>query len=200
LLTVEPPPTSTTAPADVDEDEQGEQGPTGAGEELPEVAPADPLDSVLVLADDPATDLAAAATARASGARVAVVADADPRADPELIGVVARHPPDQSVALGDEFGPPERLAQRLEVVETGVELPGGGQVLFPGRRMAALYGHPGTPAMGVLGEQPVAESIARARVSGAVPSATAGRGNEQDHDRCGNDSPSHRPRLAGPQR
>jgi hypothetical protein len=159
LLTVEPPPTSTTAPAGDDD----EQGPTGAGEELPEVAPADPLDSVLVLADDPETDLAAAATARASGARVAVVAGADPRADPGLIGVVARHPPDQSMALGDEFGPPERLARRLEVVETGVELPGGGQVMFPGRRMAALYGHPGTPAMGVLGEQPVAESIARAR-------------------------------------
>lgn len=44
-----------------------------------------------------------------------------------------------------------------------VELPGGGRVMFPGRRVVALYGHPGTPALGVLGEQPVAEAVRRAR-------------------------------------
>lgn len=42
------------------------------------------------------------------------------------------------------------------------ELPGGGTEVFPGRRIAALYGHPGTPAMGVLGEQDLPRSIARA--------------------------------------
>ena len=44
-----------------------------------------------------------------------------------------------------------------------VELPGGGRVLFPGRRLVALYGHPGTPALGVLGEQDLAGSVQRAR-------------------------------------
>ena len=34
-----------------------------------------------------------------------------------------------------------------------VELPGGGRVVFPGRRLVALYGHPGAPSLGVLGEQ-----------------------------------------------
>lgn len=42
-------------------------------------------------------------------------------------------------------------------------LPGGGTEVFPGRRMAALYGHPGTPALGVLGEQDLPRSIARAK-------------------------------------
>ncbi|ANY07972.1 hypothetical protein AFB00_18580 [Pseudonocardia sp. HH130630-07] len=43
------------------------------------------------------------------------------------------------------------------------ELPGGGTEVFPGRRMVALYGHPGTPSMGVLGEQDIGRSIARAK-------------------------------------
>jgi hypothetical protein len=165
LLALDPAPTTTTADDEAEGDADTEEGDTDADEdaEMPDVAPAEPVESVLVLADDPETDLAAAATARASGARVAVVAAPDPRTDRDLIRALAERPPDRVVALGDGFGPPERLRQRLAVAETGVELPGGGQVLFPGRRMAALYGHPGTPAMGVLGEQPVAESIRRAR-------------------------------------
>ena len=43
-----------------------------------------------------------------------------------------------------------------------VELPGGGRVLFPGRRLVALYGHPGAPSLGVLGEQGVTAAIRRA--------------------------------------
>jgi hypothetical protein len=42
------------------------------------------------------------------------------------------------------------------------ELPGGGTRLFPGRRMVALYGTPGTGALGMLGEQDVDGAIARA--------------------------------------
>jgi hypothetical protein len=42
-------------------------------------------------------------------------------------------------------------------------LPGGGQVVLPGRRMIALYGHPGDARLGVLGEQPVDAAVARAR-------------------------------------
>ncbi|MDN5920733.1 MAG: hypothetical protein L0I76_37465, partial [Pseudonocardia sp.] len=43
------------------------------------------------------------------------------------------------------------------------QLPGGGTQLFPGRRMVALYGHPDTPGLGVLGEQGVTQSVARAK-------------------------------------
>lgn len=35
--------------------------------------------------------------------------------------------------------------------------------MFPGRRLVALYGHPQTSALGVLGEQGPAESVTRAR-------------------------------------
>lgn len=112
----------------------------------------------LVLVTDPPP--AAAATARAAGARVVTVPGADPRAERDLLGVDV---PDQVVALGAAFGPADRLAQRLAVAATGTELPGGGQLLFPGRRMVALYGHPGTPALGVLGEQPVDAAVERAR-------------------------------------
>ena len=35
--------------------------------------------------------------------------------------------------------------------------------MFPDRRMVALYGRPGTPALGVLGEQGPEESAVRAK-------------------------------------
>jgi hypothetical protein len=35
--------------------------------------------------------------------------------------------------------------------------------LFPGRRLVALYGHPGTAALGVLGAQDLPGSVARAQ-------------------------------------
>ncbi len=46
---------------------------------------------------------------------------------------------------------------------TRAELPGGGRVLFPGRLLVALYGHPGARSLGVLGEQGVAAAVERAR-------------------------------------
>jgi hypothetical protein len=131
--------------------------------DLPAVAAAAPLDSVLVLVGRAPSDLAAAATARASGAEVIVTSGDDPRAEAAVIEAMADGRPESVVAMGSRFGPTERLRQRLDVAATGVQLPGGGQLLFPGRRMTALYGHPGTPALGVLGEQPVDEAIARAQ-------------------------------------
>lgn len=43
------------------------------------------------------------------------------------------------------------------------ELPGGGHVLFPGRLLVAIYGHPGDGNLGVLGEQAVDAAVERAR-------------------------------------
>jgi hypothetical protein len=142
--------------------EDGEAEPPTAAD-LPRVAPDAPLDTLLVLvARDPAS-LAAAATARASGARLMTVANPDPRTDPKVIAALAAEPPGQVVALGSAFGSPETLRYRLDVAASGVELPGGGQILYPGRQMVALYGHPGTPALGVLGEQGVDAAVARAQ-------------------------------------
>jgi hypothetical protein len=160
LLTVDGADAGATASTTSTEDAESE--PSGAAD-LPRVAPDAPLDTLLVLvARDPAS-LAAAATARASGARLMTVTNPDPRTDPDVIAALAAEPPGQVVALGTAFGSPETLRYRLDVAASGVELPGGGQILYPGRQMVALYGHPGTAALGVLGEQGVEGAIARAQ-------------------------------------
>ncbi|MDN5900269.1 MAG: hypothetical protein L0H74_09395, partial [Brachybacterium sp.] len=65
------------------------------------------------------------------------------------------------LALGDTFGAAEDWASTLRDTVTVPELPGGGQTLFPGRRMIAAYGSPGIPALGILGEQDLEDSITR---------------------------------------
>ena len=57
-------------------------------------------------------------------------------------------------------------AWQLEVVRRGEELPGGGLLMFePGRarRLVAMYGHPSTSQLGVLGEQDPSEGVTRLR-------------------------------------
>jgi len=122
--------------------------------------------AVLVLDDDdvePATRTAATATATAAGATVLTTTYPDVRADPELVSELADSAPDHVVGIGAPFGPADQLASRVELAKTGVQLPGGGQTLFPGRRLVALYGTPGTPGLGVLGEQDLEATIERAR-------------------------------------
>jgi hypothetical protein len=143
-------------------DDEAEGEPAGV-EDLPQVAPDAPLDSLLVLAARDPASLAAAATARASGARLMTVTNPDPRTDADVIAALAAEPPGQVVALGTAFGSPETLRYRLDVAISGLQLPGGGQILYPGRQMIALYGHPGTAALGVLGEQGVEDAIGRAQ-------------------------------------
>jgi hypothetical protein len=126
-----------------------------------------PLRSVAVLVRGNlagyAAEVAAAATARAVGARTIRVRGYDPRADPAAITALSAARPAQILAVGAGFGPAAQLAARVAVAETGVQLPGGGQVLFPAHRLVALYGHPGVPALGSLGQQNLTASIARAR-------------------------------------
>jgi len=45
--------------------------------------------------------------------------------------------------------------------------PAGGRTLFPEYRLVALYGTPGTPALGVLGEQDIQTDITRAKALAA---------------------------------
>jgi hypothetical protein len=110
-----------------------------------------------------AATVAAIATAGSAGVRVIPVRDADPRADSLSVESLARSKPDQVLAIGAAFGTAEGLAAKVAVAETGVQLPGGGQILFPGHRLVCLYGSPGTPALGALGDQGLRASIARVR-------------------------------------
>ncbi len=117
--------------------------------------------------DAGAAGLAAAATAQVAGAQVVTVRGYDPRRDPAAIAALSAARPQHVLAIGAGFGSAPRLAARVAVAVTGVQLPGGGQVMFPMRRLVALYGYPGVPALGALGEQDLRASIARARRAAA---------------------------------
>jgi hypothetical protein len=134
---------------------------------LPATQAPPPLSHLAVLVPAPATPnapiAAVTATAQSAGATVVGMSGTDPRADPAAIAVLSHVRPTGVIAVGAQFGPAARLASRVTVAETGRQLPGGGQVIFPGHRLVALYGHPGTPGLGVLGQQDLSASIARAR-------------------------------------
>lgn len=130
---------------------------------LPAVTPTAPLTELLVLALDQPGSRAATATARASGARIVLLRKPDPRDSDDAIKALAGQPTARVLALGSAFGPAERLRRRVDTAATGALLPGGRQVVFPGRRLVALYGHPGDPGLGSLGEQAVQAAIARAK-------------------------------------
>jgi hypothetical protein len=119
--------------------------------------------AVLVPSGVSAATVAMTETAQIAGATVVPVSGDDPRADPTVIAALSAAKPASVVAAGASFGPPSVLAYRVAVAATGVQLPGGGQILFPGHRLVALYGHPESPVLGALGQQDLPASIARAR-------------------------------------
>jgi hypothetical protein len=138
---------------------------------LPGVDRAEPLATTFVLATGEAASTAALATARAAGATVSLTSgETDPRRSTEALAALSSGgwaKPEAVVALGAGFAAEDGLDWKVETAAGGTQLPGGGQVLFPGRLLVALYGHPGTGALGVLGEQDVAGSIERARAHAA---------------------------------
>ncbi len=141
----------------------------GSTRRLPAIGAATPLRHVamLVHGSTSVTAIAAAATARVAGARVITVRGYDPRADPAAIEALAAAKPASVVAAGAGFRSARLLAARLAVAETGVQLPGGGQVLFPMRKIVALYGNPESAALGALGQQNLPASVSRAEAVAA---------------------------------
>jgi hypothetical protein len=135
---------------------------------LPELDRAEPLTGTVVLATGESVSTAALATARAAGASVSLTSgEADPRRSEDALNALTEGEPQAVVALGAGFAAEDGLDWKVETAAGGALLPGGGQVLFPGRLLVALYGHPGTSALGVLGEQGLAGSIERARAHAA---------------------------------
>jgi len=141
---------------------------------LPAVVPPDSPTGTLALTGVGVDPLAATACLRAAGVPFVEVPAGDPRASSEAVTAIAAAAPTHVVALGAAFGPADRLAARVASAATGVQLPGGGQLVFPqdagrpGVRYVALYGTPGTPALGVLGEQDVPATVARAQAQAAA--------------------------------
>lgn len=105
------------------------------------------------------TSIASLATAKASGGNVELIASNDPRESASVM----EHPEDPKVlALGAGFAADPNFDGALALAKNG-EVAGGGGILFPGRRMIALYGHPQGGALGALGEQDPEASVARAK-------------------------------------
>ena len=129
---------------------------------VPGQRPSGSVESVVLAAATPTT-AAARATAQATGATVVVLPGDDPRESPAAIEALSARPDAAVLAIGGRLGPQSRLAPLVAVAASGVQLPGGGQTLFPDRRLVALYGHPATGALGVLGEQGPEQSVQRVR-------------------------------------
>ena len=101
------------------------------------------------------------ATLAAVGATRHPVKGTDPRTAADARAALTAAAATAVLAVGAGFGPAGRFAQRVRTTRHAPELPGGGLLPFPGRRMVALYGHPQTASLGMLGEQSAQESVER---------------------------------------
>ena len=85
----------------------------------------------------------------------------DPSVEDPSFGETANQPPaEYPWRLVGQM--PQDADWQISVLAKGQQLPGGGYVLFPERRIVAMYGHTNTDALGVLGEQGPAEGVERA--------------------------------------
>ena len=116
------------------------------------------IDAIVVTRSRTA-NAAAVATARNAGAEVLQLRNADPRRSPAVAKVLAARPDTPVIALGTPFA--RNFAYTLAVVRKNIVQPTGGYLALPGKHYTAMYGHPGAPSLGVLGEQGVRASIKR---------------------------------------
>ncbi|MDE0668252.1 MAG: hypothetical protein OXI48_04400 [bacterium] len=113
----------------------------------------------LWIVDDADAAAALAALGHPIGVGAVAVSGDFRAASPEIRARIAAA---AEVELLSNFG--EDAAWQLEVVRRGEELPGGGLLMFdidPARRLVAMYGHPASSGLGVLGEQGAAAGVER---------------------------------------
>lgn len=137
------------------------EGPASAAElpELPGLPRTPEKATTTVLTDTATLPEDVLATLAAAGITPVLASSGHPGETAETVAQVKAT--DSVLALGTAFVDDARLGSRLEVARTAAELPGGGVTPFPGRRMIALYGHPGAPVLGMMGEQSPEESVTR---------------------------------------
>lgn len=120
-----------------------------------------PTTDTVWLADGRQPDLVAPVLA-AAGTRNETVLLTDPldlRTPYSTVASLRAIDPNQTVVAGNfDAG---LIEWQLPALISAPELPGGGLVFYPGRRLVALYGNPTTAALGVLGEQSAGESVQR---------------------------------------
>ncbi|TDX81327.1 hypothetical protein EDF35_0993 [Rathayibacter sp. PhB151] len=125
-------------------------------------ARAEPLAGVTALAQ--AADVAAVANARAVGVPVSLVDDGvtDLLASGPAVTAIADAGASCTLLLGPVLAAQSLPEWSVRAAASGWQLPGGGQRLFGGHLYVAIYGTPGAPVLGVLGEQGLDATIARA--------------------------------------
>ncbi|WP_144764000.1 hypothetical protein [Curtobacterium sp. 9128] len=118
-----------------------------------------------VVVADATADAAPVATAEAAGAPVVTMPEGvtDPAAAPDVVTALHDHRDASTLLVGSAFGALPDPQWTVRAAETGFQLPHGGQRPFAGHRYVAMYGAPGAPSLGVLGEQDPAASVARVR-------------------------------------
>ena len=121
----------------------------GEVKELPDVNAETTVPETTIVASAQ-SPVAAIATARAAGADVKFLDAPDVRSNPEVLTQAKEK---SVLALGAAFGSKEYIQQILEFK---------GETFLPNKRMVAFYGNPISPALGVMGEKPPAESAADA--------------------------------------
>ena len=116
----------------------------------------------LVDAASPELGFLAAATAAASNGKMLVVDGEDLRRMTGHANALRQSPkdPDTVYLLGEITSDAD---WQLDVLLRGSELPGGGFLMVPDKRMVALYGNPLTSSLGPLGDQGPQESVERLR-------------------------------------
>jgi hypothetical protein len=122
------------------------------------------FDHVWLVADGSRLTTAIAPAALAAQAEIVEIAVDDLRSVDEATR--ERISGAESVRLMGSFD--ADASWQLDVVRSGVEVPGGGQLVFPGRRFVAFYGNPLTSALGVLGEQGPESTLDRLREVAAL--------------------------------
>lgn len=105
------------------------------------------------------TSLSGTLIGKSVGAGLVHVPAPDPRVNGDSVSAVSGD--GAVVALGAGWGDDDEFGEKVEKARTETELPGGGQLIFPGHRFVAAYGSPGVPALGILGEQDDAASVER---------------------------------------
>lgn len=117
--------------------------------------------NVMVVTRSRRANAAAVANATNAGADVVEVPNADPRRDHAAAKALAARPKTPVIALGSAFM--RGFAYSLAVVRAHATQSTGGYLALPGKTYTALYGHPGAPSLGILGEQGIKASVARAK-------------------------------------
>lgn len=120
---------------------------------------APPANDVLVLAAEEPSDVVGA-TLSAAGLEPTRTPGPLPGGDAATTALVRSHD-GRVLGVGAALGTDADYAAQVTVTRSAAELPGGGIAPLPGHHMIALYGHPETAALGMLGEQSPAASVER---------------------------------------